>query len=111
ALTTSGVVLAACVPPAAQPGAGQSSAPAAAAVEVRLGVWASPDEAKFFEDWVKPYRNEGHKVNIEYVDWNTYWTKLPTQFSAGTAPDVMEMSNFTLQFGPQGVLADLHPFL
>lgn len=111
ALTTSSVLLAACAPPAAQPGAGQAAAPAAQAVEVRLGVWASPDEAQFFENWVKPYKDAGHKVNIEYVDWTTYWTKLPTQFSAGNAPDVMEMSNFTLQFGPQGVLADLHPFL
>ncbi|MEZ4869429.1 MAG: extracellular solute-binding protein [Caldilineaceae bacterium] len=113
ALTTSGVVLAACTPPAAQPEAGQSagSAPATEVATVRLGVWASPDEVKFFENWVKPYQDDGHSVNIEYVDWTTYWTKLPTQFSAGTAPDVMEMSNFTLQFGPQGVLADLHPFM
>lgn len=113
ALMTSGAVLAACAAPAAQPGTGtgQAAAPAATGAEVRLGVWASPDEAHFFEDWVKPYKDEGHKVNIEYVDWNTYWTKLPTQFSAGTAPDVIEMSNFTLQFGPQGVLADLHPFM
>src|SRR5690242_1622411 len=113
ALMTSGAVLAACAAPAAQPGtgAGQAAAPAATGAEVRLGVWASPDEAHFFEDWVKPYKDEGHEVNIEYVDWTTYWTKLPTQFSAGTAADVIEMSNYTLQFGPQGVLADLHPFL
>lgn len=113
ALTSTGVVLAACAPAATQPGTGTSagSAPAAEGTTVRLGVWASPDEANFFENWVKPYKEEGHTVNIEYVDWTTYWTKLPTQFSAGTAPDVMEMSNFTLQFGPQGVLADLHPFM
>jgi multiple sugar transport system substrate-binding protein len=64
----------------------------------------------YFNDWVKPYNDKGNKVKLEYVDWTTYWTKLPTQFSAGTAPDVIEMSNYTLQFGPQGVLADQNEF-
>jgi len=115
-MTAGAAALAACAAPAA-PGqsSGQTAAtggtPAAAASGLRLGVWASPDEAKFFENWVKDYKAKGHEVNIEYVDWTTYWTKLPTQFSAGTAADVIEMSNYTLQFGPQGVLGDLHPFL
>jgi multiple sugar transport system substrate-binding protein len=74
---------------------------------VRLSVWAGPEEIAFFQEWVKPFQDKtGITVNIEYVDWTTYWTKLPTQFSAGTAADVMEMSNYTLQFGPQNVLAD-----
>lgn len=85
--------------------------PAAAANTVRLGVWAGPDEVKYFNEWVKPYVAKGNSVNIEYVDWTTYWTKLPTQFSAGTAADVLEMSNYTLQFGPQGVLADQNPYI
>ncbi len=80
----------------------------------RLSAWAygpDPDDVKYFNGWVKPYQDKGNTVNIEYVDWTTYWTKLPTQFSAGTAADVLEMSNYTLQFGPQGVLADLNPYL
>lgn len=115
ALTTGGAALAACTPQAtAQPTAAAAqptSAPVAAeAKTVRLGVWAGPDEVKFFNEWVKPYQDLGNKVAIEYVDWTTYWTKLPTQFSAGTAADVLEMSNYTLQFGPQNVLADLNQF-
>jgi len=113
ALTTGGAALAACTPQAtATPAAAvPTSAPVAAeAKEVRLGVWASPDEAKFFENWVKPFQDKGGKVKIEYVDWTTYWTKLPTQFSAGNAADVLEMSNYTLQFGPQNVLADQNQF-
>jgi multiple sugar transport system substrate-binding protein len=136
-LATGGAVLAACAPtptatqpPAAAatavPAAVATTAPAAAATEapapttappaasgntVRLGVWAGPDEVKYFNAWVKPWQDKGHNVNIEYVDWTTYWTKLPTQFSAGTAADVMEMSNYTLQFGPQGVLADQNPYI
>jgi multiple sugar transport system substrate-binding protein len=114
-VATGGAVLAACAP---QPAATQAPAavqpttapPAAAAKPVRLGVWADADGFKFFQRWVKPYTDKGNTVNIEYVDWTTYWTKLPTQFSAGTAADVIQMSNFTLQFGPQNVLNDLSQY-
>jgi multiple sugar transport system substrate-binding protein len=121
-LVTGGAVLAACAPqPAATqaPAAAQPTAaaaqptqapPAASGNAVRMGVWASPEELTFFKQWAKPWQDKGNSVNIEYVDWTTYWTKLPTQFSAGTAADVLEMSNFTLQFGPQGVLNDLSQY-
>jgi multiple sugar transport system substrate-binding protein len=118
AATTAGSVLVACAPKATEapkpteaPSTGGAAPSAAGEKSVRLGVWASPEEFNFFQEWVKPYQeSSGTKVNIEYVDWTTYWTKLPTQFSAGTAADVLEMSNFTLQFGPQNVLADLNSF-
>jgi multiple sugar transport system substrate-binding protein len=111
ALTTGAAALAACAPkPAATPDQPTQAAPATEPKEVRLGVWAGPEEVLFFNDWVKPWQDSGHKVNLEYVDWTTYWTKLPTQFSAGTAPDVIEMSSYTLQFGPQNVLADQNDF-
>lgn len=112
-LTTGAGVLAACAPTAATTAPSEATnalPPAAAAGEIRLGVWAGPEEVLYFNDWVKPYNDKGNKVKLEYVDWTTYWTKLPTQFSAGTAPDVIEMSNYTLQFGPQDVLADQNEF-
>ena len=115
-LTAAGAALAACqAKTTGTPAAGETpvEAPPAAAggKTVRLGVWASPEEFSFFQEWVKPFQEKtGTTVNIEYVDWTTYWTKLPTQFSAGTAADVLEMSNYTLQFGPQNVLADLNSF-
>jgi multiple sugar transport system substrate-binding protein len=121
-LVTGGAVLAACAPqptPTQAPAAAQPTAaavqptqapPAASGNAVRMGVWASPEELTFFKQWAKPWQDKGNNVNIEYVDWTTYWTKLPTQFSAGTAADVLEMSNFTLQFGPQGVLNDLSQY-
>lgn len=110
----------------AAPQSGTTEAPAAAAPTafagavggtsggrtIRMGVWASPEELKLFEEWVKPFTKKTNiDVKIEYVDWTTYWTKLPSQFSAGNAPDVIEMSNYTQQFGPQGVLADLNPYI
>lgn len=108
-----GTVLAACQPQVtetAAPAESEAEAPAAETKTIRMGVWASPEEFAFFQEWVKPFQEANNAtVNIEYVDWTTYWTKLPTQFSAGTAADVLEMSNYTLQFGPQNVLADQQP--
>jgi multiple sugar transport system substrate-binding protein len=112
ALLGGGAILAACQPtPAAQVATEQPVKPTVQAVKsVRMGVWASPEEFNFFQEWVKPFQEKNNiTVNIEYVDWTTYWTKLPTQFSAGTAPDVIEMSNYTKQYGPQNVLMDLNP--
>jgi multiple sugar transport system substrate-binding protein len=114
ALASGAAMLAACAAPAAPAPAGEAaagSAPSAEGASLRLGVWADPDQVPFFNNWVKPFQDKGHTVNIEYEAWTSSWTKVPTQFSAGTAPDVIEMSNYTLQFGPQGVLADQHPYL
>src|SRR5262245_58538030 len=100
--------------PAGQPAATRQPAAAGqlSGQTVRLGIWASPEQLKFFEQWVKPFQDQtGINVKVEYVDWETYWTKLPTQFSAGNAPDVIEMSNYIPQFGPQNVLADLNAFI
>jgi len=114
ALATGGAVLAACQPKTATPATGDTSGqpPATAEKSVRLGVWASPEEFSFFQQWSTPFTESTKiKVNIEYVDWSTYWTKLPTLLSAGSAPDVNEMSNYTLQFGPQKVFKDLNPLI
>jgi multiple sugar transport system substrate-binding protein len=121
AVTAGGALLAACGPaPATEaPKAEATKAPEEVATQapaagqtVRMGVWASPEEFNFFQEWVKPFQDKtGITVKIEYVDWTTYWTKLPTQFSAGNATDVIEMSNYIPQFGPQGVLADLKPLI
>jgi multiple sugar transport system substrate-binding protein len=112
-LSAAGAVLAACAKSQATPGTTevQGAPTSEGGKTVRMGVWASPEEFSFFQDWVKPFEDKtGTTVNIEYVDWTTYWTKLPTQFSAGTAADVLEMSNYTLQFGPQNVLADQNSY-
>lgn len=113
-LSAAGAALAACAktePTEVTTGPQEAPPTAEGGKTVRLAVWASPEEFSFFQEWVKPFQEKtGTTVNIEYVDWTTYWTKLPTQFSAGTAADVMEMSNYTLQFGPQGVLADLNSY-
>lgn len=113
-LVAGGAALAACQPKPTEvakeePG---DQPPVEAEKSVRLGVWASPEEFSFFQEWSTPFvESTGIKVNIEYVDWTTYWTKLPTMLSAGTAPDVNEMSNYTMQFGPQKVFADLQPLM
>lgn len=108
--TTTQGTAAAPAPAAATTGA--SSGGASGGKTIRLGVWASPEELKFFEAWVAPFEKKtGYDVKIEYAAWAEYWTKLPSQFSAGNAPDVIEMSNYTQQFAPQNVLADLNTFV
>ena len=56
--------------------------------------------------------NPGVDVQIELVPWADYWTKLTTQASGGSCPDVMTM--FILNFKTlqsKGVLADLTPYI
>lgn len=51
------------------------------------------------------------KVEVEYSDWNGYWSKLATQVAGGTEPDVIAMDYaYLAQYVSNGVLADLTPF-
>src|SRR5437868_9135500 len=65
-----------------------------AGTTIRLGVWADQYEIKFYRQLVAPFEKQtGAKVKIEYTDYTTYWTKLPTQLAANTAPDVVLSNN------------------
>lgn len=110
-LATSGTILAACQPKIAETPVEKPVEPPEVEVKtVRMGVWASPEELSFFKDWVAPFQeNAKINVNIEYSDWTTYWAKLPTTLSAGTAPDINELGNEILVYGPQNVFMDLNP--
>lgn len=51
------------------------------------------------------------KVEVEYSDWNGYWSKLATQVAGGTEPDVIAMDYaYLAQYAQNGVLADLTPY-
>jgi multiple sugar transport system substrate-binding protein len=83
-----------------------------AGTTIRLGVWADQYEIKFYRQLVAPFEKQtGAKVKIEYTDYTTYWTKLPTQLAANTAPDVV-LSNNNLSLTQQShVFANLSPYL
>lgn len=79
--------------------------------EITYNFWGNTDEAKNIQDIVDSYQktNPKVKVNIVYSDWTNYWTKLQTQFSSGTAPDVFAMSTtmYLKQYASKGWLANL----
>lgn len=49
---------------------------------------------------------------MEYSDWETYWTKLQTQFASDDAPDVflMDSAFYMKSFAKKNAVEDLTPF-
>jgi multiple sugar transport system substrate-binding protein len=74
-------------------------------------------ENKYWQDIVAGFEKEnpGVQVNLEWVPWDTFWTKLVASIEAGNAPDLHHAGDMhMLAFVPQGkilpiddVLADL----
>jgi multiple sugar transport system substrate-binding protein len=60
------------------------------AVTLTYGRWGSADEIKAGKVLLSAFHRSDSKVKVQQqvADWNTYWTKLPTQLAAGTGPDV-----------------------
>lgn len=54
------------------------------------GRWGSAYEIKAGKVLLTAFEKTYPHVTVhqQVADWNTYWTKLPTQLAAGTAPDV-----------------------
>lgn len=52
------------------------------------------------------------KVEIDYAAWSDYWTKLATQVSGDTLPDVIQMDYaYLTQYAENGVLANLDEYI
>ncbi len=52
------------------------------------------------------------KIEIDYAAWNDYWTKLATQVSGDTLPDVIQMDyGYLTQYAENGVLANLDEYI
>ncbi len=57
-------------------------------------------------------KNPGIKIEIEFTDWNGYWSKLSTQVAGGLMPDIVQMNiDYLPMYGEKGLLADLRPFV
>lgn len=82
-------------------------------IVIRYAMWDAnqqPAYEQICENFEK--ENPGVEVQIELIPWADYWTKLTTQASSGSCPDVMNM--FILNFKTlqsKGVLADLTPYI
>lgn len=82
-------------------------------VTIRYALW-DMNQQPAYEQICRNFEaeNPGVKVQIELIPWADYWTKLTTQASSGSCPDLMNM--FILQFKTlqsKGVLADLTPYI
>jgi len=81
---------------------------------LRYSVWGGADETKIFqsieEDFGKAH--PGVKVQMERIPFGDYMTKLLTQFSAGSPPDVMWVNcNQLASFASRKMFLDLKPFV
>src|SRR5579875_3044949 len=61
---------------------------------ITYGRWGSADEIAAEKVLFKAFEKAHPSITVkeQVADWNTYWTKLPTQMAAGQAPDAFLMS-------------------
>jgi len=51
-------------------------------------------------------------IEIDYASWGDYWTKLATQVSGGTVPDLIQMDYaYLTQYAKNGVIANLDEYI
>lgn len=93
--------------------AGSSASATAAPVtgEIKYNFWGNADQAKAIQAQIDTFtkKNPGINVNLDFSDWNNYWTKLATQSAAGSAPDVFAMSTtlYLADYANKGYLTDI----
>lgn len=91
-----------------------SSASSAAAsgkkITITYEYWGSADEIKTNNEIVDAFEKKYPDIEVKQVSatWNDYFTKLQTQFTSGTAPDVMFLT-YVSTYAGMGVLQDLTP--
>lgn len=75
---------------------------------------ASPDHVKDLKKMISEFEKDNPKikVDLQMLSYNDYFTKLQTQMTGGTAPDVFELNyeNF-LNYAKKGTLADLSSYV
>ncbi len=116
-LVITGLLLSSCggkpTPAASQP-ASQPTAAQAAPAEITFMAWGATEELDVWKQIVDDFQvaNPTIKVNVEVADWDSYWEKLKTLFSAKTPPDVFAMdAPLYLDWQSRGVLLNLQPYL
>lgn len=89
---------------------GDGSGTSGDAVEITFWhFWSEPTQRQHLLDQVKQFEeaNPGIRVKLEELSWDQGKEKLMAAFSAGTAPDVLELgSDWVAKFSSAGVLAD-----
>jgi multiple sugar transport system substrate-binding protein len=84
-------------------------------VEVRLALYETNDQwAETFNGVIEAFQaaNPGIAVELEYRPGDEYWTKLQTEFTAGTAPDVtVNQMDWVVPGAARGMFENLTPFV
>jgi len=83
-------------------------------INLRVAWWGNQDRhdltVKALELYEKKHPNTAFKV--EFAAFDAYGDKLTTQFTAGNAPDVMQMSDvWSPEYVSRGALLDLKPYI
>jgi len=84
-------------------------------VSLTYGRWGSADEIKAGRVLLSAFHHASPHITVsqQVADWNTYWTKLPTQLAAGTAPDVflLDPGYYQVHYAGSGRLLSLDNYI
>lgn len=76
---------------------------------LRLAFWGGQDRANRTYTVADMFTAEtGTEIAGEFINWDDYWTRLATQVSGGSAPDVIQMDyRYIVEYASRGVVAPL----
>ena len=76
---------------------------------LRLAFWGGQDRANRTYAVADMFSAEtGTEIAGEFIGWDDYWTRLATQVSGGSAPDVIQMDyRYIVEYASRGVVAPL----
>ena len=81
---------------------------------IKVSCWGTPEENKILIDMINDFqaKNPGIKVDLQYIPFGEYVTKLLTQIAGGLAPDVIftEVGNFADLY-LRDALEPLNPYI
>lgn len=83
-------------------------------VTLRIAWWGAQGRNDLTVEALEVFqqKNPDIKVEVEYSNWDGYWSKLATQVAGGLTPDVIQMDyGYLAQYACNGVLADLTPYV
>ena len=80
-------------------------------VSGKLSVWFYEDGKRFIDSMFEDYKQYRPDVDLEvtYIAWGDYWTKLPVALSSGTGPDLFYFHNMYDNLMVGGGQLDAYP--
>jgi multiple sugar transport system substrate-binding protein len=106
-----GAVVVLAVTLAACGSSASNSTSSSGSASITYGRWGSADEISAGKVLLSNFHaaTPTVKVNQQVADWDTYWTKLPTQMAAGQAPDafLLDPGYYQVHYAGTGRLVNL----